>query len=212
VKFDPGEARLPARRPEFAEMIEAFGAARPVVMAASTHSGEEAWVAEAVREAGTDALCVLVPRHAERREEVKSDLESAGFEVVLRSRFSPPTDATKACLVVDSTGELCDWTAHASLVVIGKSILGRGGQTPVEAVLAGIPFACGPSMTNFRPLIDRIGERGGCFRFGEPGELGEVVRKVAGGDAGLSEMASAAREALAAHEGATLRTIEVLEG
>lgn len=212
VKFDPGGARVPKRRPEFGEMIAAFGAGRPVIMAASTHAGEEGWVAKAARDAAPDALCVLVPRHAERREEVRGDLESAGFEVVLRSRFSPPCDPAKACLVVDSTGELCDWIAHASLVVIGKSILGRGGQTPVEAVLAGLPFACGPSMTNFRPLIDRIGERGGCFRFAEPEGLGEVIRKVVGGDSGLPEMAKVAREALAAHEGATLRTIEMLEG
>jgi len=143
---------------------------------------------------------------------VRGELEAEGFEVVLRSRFSAPRDPSNACLVVDSTGELCDWIAHARLVVIGKSILGSGGQTPVEAVLAGVPFACGPSMTNFRPLIDRIGERGGCIRFAEPAELGDAVRRVVSGDPGLREMTSAAREALAAHEGATVRTIEMLEG
>lgn len=212
VKFDPGEAHLPQRRPEFSEMIGAFGGGRAVVMAASTHAGEEAWIARAAREADPAALCVLVPRHAERREEVRGELEACGFEVVLRSRFSPPEDAARACLVVDSTGELGDWIAHAALVVIGKSILGRGGQTPVEAVLARVPFVCGPSMTNFRPLIDRIEERGGCFRIAEPEELGEVVRRVVAGGAEIREMTAAARETLAAHDGATMRTIGMLGG
>ena len=210
VKFDPAEARLPGQRPEFAAMIDAFGNGRPVVMAASTHAGEERWIAEAVRRADPSALCVLVPRHAERREEVRGDLASAGFEVVLRSRFAPPDDASKACLVVDSTGELAAWIAHASLVVVGKSILGRGGQSPVEAVLAGVPLACGPSMTNFRPLIDRIEERGGCFRINDQEQLGDAVRRVVTGDPSLAGMVEAARQALATHDGATVRTIEML--
>src|SRR5690606_5411998 len=133
LKFDPGAAQRPARRDEFAAMIEAFGAGRPVVLAASTHAGEDAWIGSAVREASSEALYVTVPRHAERREEVRSELEAAGFEVVLRSSFRRPVEPARACLVVDSTGELRDWTAHADAVVIGKSILGFGGQNPAEA-------------------------------------------------------------------------------
>jgi 3-deoxy-D-manno-octulosonic-acid transferase len=211
VKFDPAEAKTPARRAEFAAMIDAFGAGRPVVLAASTHAGEEAWIAKAVRAAAPGALCVLVPRHAERRQEVRTSLEAAGFEVVLRSDFRKPDDPARACLVVDSTGELRDWTAHAALVVVGKSILGRGGQNPAEAVLAGIPFACGPHMTNFRPLIDRIINRGGCFVVETPESLGGAVRTALAGGENIGKMTQTAREVLTAHTGATKRTIEMLE-
>jgi 3-deoxy-D-manno-octulosonic-acid transferase len=212
VKFDLAEAKVPERRPEFGRMIEAFGAGRTVVLAASTHAGEEEWIARAVREAVPESLCVLVPRHAERRAEVRAALEGAGFEVVLRSDFREPAEPERACLVVDSTGELRDWTAHASLVVIGKSILGRGGQNPAEAILAGIPFACGPWMTNFRPLVDRIIDRGGCFVVETDEDLGEAVRKTRAGGGEIQEMTAAARAALDVHNGATQRTIEMLEG
>jgi 3-deoxy-D-manno-octulosonic-acid transferase len=113
--------------------------------------------------------------------------------------------------VVDSTGELRDWTAHAALVVVGKSILGRGGQNPAEAVLAGIPFACGPHMTNFRPLIDRIINRGGCFVVETPESLGGAVRTALAGGENIGKMTQTAREVLTAHTGATKRTIEMLE-
>lgn len=212
VKFDPAGGRVPVRRGEFGEMLRHFGAGRPVLLAASTHAGEEVWIAGAVRAALPGVLCVLVPRHAERRDEVRAALEATGFEVVLRSRFEPPREAGRACLVVDTTGELCDWTAHATLVVIGKSILGEGGQNPAEAVVAGVPFACGPSMANFQPLVERIAAAGGCFRFGDAGELGAAVRvAVAGGEA-IAAMTAAAREVLAAHAGATARTIRLLGG
>jgi 3-deoxy-D-manno-octulosonic-acid transferase len=211
VKFDPGGARVPGRRDEFAAMLGAFGAGRPVVLAASTHAGEEEWIAGSVREVAPAALCVVVPRHAERRDEVKSALEAAGFEVVLRSRFAPPREPGRACLVVDSTGELGDWTAHAALVVIGKSILARGGQNPAEAVLAGVPWACGPWMENFRPLVDRMVAAGGCLRFADRAGLGAAVRLVLGDAGAVARVTAAARNVLAAHDGATLRTIRMLE-
>ena len=68
-------------------MLDAFGNQRRVILAASTHAGEDAWIASAIRKAAPEALPVIVPRHAERRGEVKAELERAGFEVVLRSKF-----------------------------------------------------------------------------------------------------------------------------
>ena len=85
LKFDPGSGARPERRPEFQEMLDAFGKNRPVVLAASTHAGEDAFIAAAIREADPEALAVIVPRHAERRAEVTADLEKAGFLVKLRS-------------------------------------------------------------------------------------------------------------------------------
>lgn len=212
VKFDPAGAAVGKRRPEFAEMLESFGPGRPVVVAASTHPGEEEWIAAAVRQARPDALCVVVPRHAERRWDVKSALEATGFEVVLRSAFQAPAAAGRACLVVDSTGELRDWTAHAALVVIGKSILAGGGQNPAEAVLTRVPFACGPRMENFRPLIDQITEAGGCLRFPDADGLADAVSRVLGGDGAAEAMVARAAEVLEAHRGATARTIRLLGG
>jgi 3-deoxy-D-manno-octulosonic-acid transferase len=212
VKFDPGEALAPTRRAEFAAILDAFGAGRPVVLAASTHEGEEQWIAQAVRAVQPGALCVLVPRHAERRGQVRAALEGVGFEVILRSEGGVPHDPGRACLVIDTTGELRDWTAHASLVVIGKSILARGGQNPAEAVLAGVPFCCGPHMENFRPLIDRIEAAAGCRRIHTQQELGVVVAEILAGGMPARELAGRAREVLEEHRGATERTIRMLAG
>lgn len=157
LKLDPGSGPLPTRRPEFQTLLDACGSSRrPIVLAASTFPGEESWIAAAIREAAPDALPVIVPRHAERRAEVKADLERAGFEVILRSNFSPPVQVSDVCLVIDSTGELRDWTAHADAVIIGKSFLSTGGQNPAEAILAGKPLIFGPHMENFEPLVSKL--------------------------------------------------------
>jgi 3-deoxy-D-manno-octulosonic-acid transferase len=208
-KFDPGAAVKPAQRVEFAGMLESFGAGRPVVLAASTHAGEEAWIGQVVRESG--ALFAVVPRHAERRAEVKADLEKEGFEVVLRSAFHPPADPAKACLVIDSTGELRDWTAHATVVVIGKTILGTGGQNPAEAILARRPLLFGRHMENFEPLASSLVASAGAIRFRDEAGLLDGLRGLLGHPDRRAAACDAAAAVLQQHDGATARILDLLD-
>jgi 3-deoxy-D-manno-octulosonic-acid transferase len=179
-----------------------------VVLAASTHAGEEAWIGRVVRESG--ALFAVVPRHAERRAEVKADLEKEGFEVVLRSAFHPPADPAKACLVIDSTGELRDWTAHATVVVIGKTILGTGGQNPAEAILARRPLLFGRHMENFEPLASSLVARGGAIRFEDEAGLLEGLRGLIGHAERCEKACDKAAAVLQQHDGATARILDLL--
>ncbi len=211
LKFDPGSGTLPARQPEFQRILDAFGKNRPVVLAASTHPGEDAWIAGAIRDASPDALAVLVPRHAERRAEVKSGLERAGFLVALRSSFAE-TAATgdhRHVLVIDSTGELRDWTAHADVVVIGKSFLSTGGQNPCEAILAGKPVVFGPHMENFQPLASRLVASGGALAARDAGELSRAIL-AALDPQNAAAMTRRASALLARHEGSTRRILALL--
>jgi 3-deoxy-D-manno-octulosonic-acid transferase len=210
LKFDPGSGPRPTRRPEFQEMLDAFGNRR-VVLAASTHAGEHAFIAAAIREAAPDALPVIVPRHAELRAEVRADLERAGFEVVLRSRFQMPgaKGHHRHVLVIDSTGELRDWTAHADVVVIGKSFLATGGQNPAEAILAGKPVVFGPHMENFEPLAGRLVAEKGCIRANDKDALSAAITSALD-PAVAASLAAAASRVLSRHEGATRRIIALL--
>jgi len=210
IKFDPSGGALPQKRDSFQTMLDDFGTARPVVLSASTHAGEEVLIGEACRASETDLLYVVVPRHAERRAEVSTDLKAAGFEVILRSDYHPPKTPKKACLVIDTTGELRDWTAHADLVVIGKSWLGEGGQNPAEAIAAGIPVICGPNMGNFEPLVSRLKEAGGIKMLPSACELGSVIHELMNEPVKVSEMSERAKIVLANHENAVEKTIELL--
>ncbi|MCH7225341.1 3-deoxy-D-manno-octulosonic acid transferase [Haloferula sp. A504] len=204
LKFDPGDGPAPSRREAFQEMLAVCRGDRPVVLAASTHAGEEPLIARAVTGAGGFPL--IVPRHAERRQSVRTSLEDAGFEVALRSDFSPVSET--GVLVVDSTGELRDWTAHADVVVIGKSFLAEGGQNPAEAVQAGKPLLFGPHMENFEPLATRLVEMGGAWRVADENELAERLKEIIGGTRRPDP--ELARRVLSRHAGATGRMIDWL--
>ncbi|MGL4401354.1 MAG: 3-deoxy-D-manno-octulosonic acid transferase [Luteolibacter sp.] len=209
LKFDPGSGIRPTPRPEFQQMLDAFGKHRPIVLAASTHGGEDSYIATAIREAHPQALAVLVPRHAERRNEVAVDLEKQGFLVQLRSAELAGTDDLRTVFVIDTTGELRDWTAHADVVVIGKSFRSTGGQNPCEAILAGKPVICGPHMENFQPLASRLIASGGCLSAGDSAELSQAII-TALDPVKAPAMTRKASAELAAHEGATRRILDLL--
>jgi 3-deoxy-D-manno-octulosonic-acid transferase len=210
LKFDPGSGARPTCRPEFQQMLDTFGKNRPIVLAASTHAGEDAHIAAAIRAADPEALAVMVPRHAERRSEVTADLEREGFLVQLRSKDLTATDDHRYVFLIDSTGELRDWTAHADLVVIGKSFLSTGGQNPCEAILAGKPVIFGPHMENFQPLADRLIASGGGISARDSAELSQAIT-TALDLANAHRMTHAASALLAPHEGATRRILDILQ-
>ena len=210
LKFDPASGARPNRRQEFQEILDSFGANRPVVLAASTHAGEDAFIAAAIREANPQALAVLVPRHAERRSEVTADLEKAGFLVNLRSTGLAATGDRRHVFLIDSTGELGDWTAHADVVIIGKSFLSTGGQNPCEAIMAERPVIFGPHMENFQPLASRLIASGGCISASGPDELARAVSAALDPENARS-MTRHASALLAPHEGATQRILALLK-
>lgn len=209
LKFDPGSGTPSVHRPEFKTMLDRFGANRPVILAASTHSGEDAFIAKAIQEADPTALAVLVPRHAERRSEVTSALEKAGFRVKLRSSELTTSEDFHSIFVIDSTGELRDWTALADVVIIGKSFLSTGGQNPCEAVLAEIPVIFGPHMENFEPLATRLITSGGAISAADSVALSRAIRSALDPRASKT-MTHQASALLALHEGATHRILDLL--
>lgn len=210
IKFDPVGGGVPQKREEFDRMLEDFGNGRPVVLIASSHGGEEKQLAGAVKRSGENVRLVVVPRHAERRGEVIADLESIGYHPVLKTEYRKPSSIETACLVVDTTGELGSWTAHADLVVIGKSWIGKGGQNPAEAIAAGVPVVCGPHMGNFQPLISQLVECDAATMLDGVDQLGECLSELLGDPSVNNERAQRALEVLSRHDNAVEKTLKLI--
>jgi len=160
VKFDPAPVD-PDAADHARQLIARAGipATARLVVGGSTWPGEELALAHAVRRARDrtpDVRLVLVPRHAERRVEIRDALDAAGYPFVLRSTLdtdTPPADDPDI-LVVDSTGELAGFYALAEVVFIGKSLGdNHGGQNLIEPAALGKPVITGPHMENFPGVI-----------------------------------------------------------
>ncbi len=209
IKFDVLGDTPAEPRAEFRELLSTVSGGRPVVLAASTHAGEEALIATAIQRAGGFPL--IVPRHAERRADVVKDLTAAGFAPVLRSAGSLPANLPEnLCYVADTTGELRDWTALADAAVIGKSYLARGGQNPVEAIAARKPVIFGPDMTNFADLVTLLNAEKSVWQC-EKEELEETIRRVLTDKEEATARCERAYNALHVHSGATTRSVQLVE-
>src|SRR5262249_33862795 len=119
---------------------------RPILLAGSTHPGEEEILAKVfleLRKQFPDLFLIIAPRHVERTRETAEQLQTLGLSSVRRSSGgTAPAD----CLLIDTTGELRDWYGVATVVFVGKSLTAKGGQNPVEAIIAERPVVFGPHM------------------------------------------------------------------
>jgi 3-deoxy-D-manno-octulosonic-acid transferase len=114
-------------------------------------------------------------------------------------------------LLIDTTGELADFYNIATIVFIGKSMTARGGQNPVEAIVAGKPVIFGPHMENFEVLSHKLLKQGGALAARHPDELVSLAGRIFR-DLRLRETITAqATRVLAPHRGATARTADLID-
>ncbi len=212
VKFDPAAAE--GERRDFRPVLQAFGFPddAPVLLAGSTHEGEEEILAEALhalRVKFPTARLVIVPRHVERTSDIVAKLEARGFSLGRRTTAPGPNPAD--ILIVDTTGELREWYDCADVVFIGKSLAGRGGQNPVEAILAGCPVLFGPHMENFADLAACLLSDGGAREVHDPAHLAAEAASLLTDPERRKRQVIQATKAVEAHHGATARTARMIE-
>jgi 3-deoxy-D-manno-octulosonic-acid transferase len=139
---------------------------RPIIVAASTHPGEEELLLAAHRAlAGffPSLLSVIVPRHAHRGEAIARAISASGLQVSLRSREQLPTAATDIYLA-DTMGELGLFYRLAPIVFMGGSLVEHGGQNPIEAIKLGASIVHGPHVFNFTDVYEALDGAGGARR------------------------------------------------
>jgi 3-deoxy-D-manno-octulosonic-acid transferase len=190
-----------------------WGAARPAWIAGSTHEGEEEAVLTAhatARERHPAALLVLVPRHPQRFEAVRTLLRRRGVRFAQRSAGAVPQPGDEV-LLVDTLGELQMFYAACDVAFVGGSLVPVGGHSLLEPAVLGLPILSGPHTHNGQDIAELL-EQSGALRIVRSREAlaqgllawldaPEVAR--AAGDRG--------RLAVAANRGAVARLVRMVE-
>lgn len=122
-----------------------------IIIAGSTHSGEDEIILSAFMKVRQDNIKLLIaPRHPERNNAVFELCKKTGLKVGKRSNKDNFTDYQ--IILLDTLGELGKMYSICDFAFIGGSFNKTGGHNPLEASIFNKPVISGPSTHNFKDI------------------------------------------------------------
>jgi len=186
-----------------------------VVIAGSTHAGEEEQVLTAYRrilESYPDAFLILAPRHPERNSEVGALLDRAGVKYKLKSSLTGGRLTGPGVILLDTMGELAGLYRVGDINFVGGSWAQVGGHNVLEPVAFGKPVFFGPVMHNFAEIGSMLRDCGVGIEVKDGLELAKEAVRLLQEPERLDTLAKTAREALLKNRGALGRNVSLIEG
>ncbi|MFH1878850.1 MAG: 3-deoxy-D-manno-octulosonic acid transferase [Candidatus Omnitrophota bacterium] len=212
VKFD--ETPLSTESRVFDKKTFGFNENEEVFVAGSTHFPEERvliGVYKKLRDKYPGLKFILAPRHIERASGIREHFLKEGVKCrYLSEILAGAGKRAEGCdvVLVDTIGHLKTLYSMASVVFIGGSLAGKGGQNPIEAAVWGKPVVFGPNMQNFREIARVFTESGAAVKINDAGELGTVLDGILGDAGKKTLMAKASAEVIEKNSGALGRTVD----
>jgi 3-deoxy-D-manno-octulosonic-acid transferase len=210
LKFDAPPP--PADEAAVAALRQAIGD-RPVLVAASTHRGEEAAVIAAhalIAFEGARLLTILAPRHPERGDQVAAEIAAAGLSYSRRSQ-GEPIDASTEVYLADTIGEMGLWYRLADFAFLGGSMVPHGGQNPIEPAKLQVPILHGGHVGNFRDVYDALVAARAVVPVEDAASLAAAVTRLIAAPEESDRLTREARACVERFGGALERTLGALE-
>lgn len=195
------------------EAIETLVNGRPLLVAASTHPGEEELVLEACANLWGDhsrLLLLIAPRRPERFDEVDRLLARNGVRYERRTAVRHTVADSTQVLLLDTIGELPNVLAAATAVFVGGTIAQVGGHNVLEPAVCGKPVAFGPYTANVRTAAEALLEGGAAVRVRDARELAAEWQRLLAQPAVAQEVGARGRAVIAARAAVAERTAEVV--
>jgi 3-deoxy-D-manno-octulosonic-acid transferase len=134
-------------------------AGRKIITIASTHAPEEQKLLSALKpylDAQPELLCIVVPRHPERFDEVFNITQSLNLNTTRRST-GQSIEAENQVYLADSMGEMWLWYALSNACFVGGSLNEPGGgHNILEPIALHVPTVLGKNYFNFQTIVDEF--------------------------------------------------------
>lgn len=190
-------ASLPVPKTELSELLMSTDR-RKIWVYASTHAGEEELAAQThltLKKDIPELLTIIVPRHPERREDIKETLATFDLQSHFRSEQDTPNAKTDI-YVADTLGELGLFYQLSDIAMIGRSFSadGGGGHNPIEAAQLGCAVLTGPNIQFQRDLFDEMFAAGAAKQVQTPEELCQTLIGLFNNEVALNAMIKASED------------------
>lgn len=193
------------------------GISGKIVLAASTHEGEEELLLEAfniINKELPGTKLIIAPRHPERFNETAGLIEKRGLSYIRRSALNGKEIARTSdadIILLDTLGELSRVFSRTSVAFIGGSLVPRGGHNIMEPAYWSKPVIFGPHMENF-PIAGEFLIQSAAIEVRDPKDMAETVIALLRDNNKSAEMGRNARAIVDKNTGAVNKAIELIRG
>lgn len=210
LKFDAAAAEL---APDVRRLAAAVGERR-LLVAGSTHAGEDEAVLAAYRRAAAgrpDLALLLAPRHPERLETVARLVTEAGLPLRRYSALDGvPLPAGPVVVLLDVVGPLAQCYGIGTIAFVGGSLVPVGGHNLLEPARAGRPILVGPHTENAAGVAERLVAGGAALRVSSTDSLAWALAGLLEEPARAADMGRRARALIETEQGAVERHLKIL--
>ena len=147
--------------------------------ASSTHYNEERFcglIHLKLKKKFKNLITIIIPRHVDRVNQIKSDLVKLNLSVHLdhpRSKIKPNTDI----YLVNSYGKTKSIFKICKNVFLGGSLINHGGQNPLEAARYGCRIFHGPHVANFKQIYEHLQKKDISYKVTNQNHLTNLLQK-----------------------------------
>ena len=139
-------------------------------------------------------------------------LDQQATDWQLRSELDPAATKPPArILLVDAMGELAAWWGTARIAFVGGSLGKRGGQNMIEPAGYGAAVCFGPHTHNFRDIVEMLLHQEAAVVVHDEAELQAFVQQCLDDPTACQQLGERAQQLVASQDGATERTLQLLE-
>lgn len=211
MKFD---LKIPVIDKDKANAFKAaFGHTRSVLIAASTHEGEEDLLLanlDKLKQTIPNLILLIAPRRPERFNTVYELSEKYQFKTAKRSQFETIKPDSEV-VVLDSLGELLLFYAISDFAFVGGSLVPIGGHNVLEPIAMQVPVFCGPYMQNSKSICNELKEKNAILWVDGIDELIEEISKMYKNPESRAKQVEHASIVLKTNQGAAARYLEVVK-
>lgn len=193
-----------------------FQAAEDLLIAGSTHPGEEKILIDVYKKISgefSNLRLVIAPRHIERTDEIVKIVENLGYRAVRFSQIHQGENNVQgAIVIVDTIGQLRALYSLAKIVFIGKTLTVGGGQNMIESAYFGKPTIVGPLTQNFKDVVSIFKKSKAIIEVQNEEQLFDEIRTLLQDPQRAQQIGEAAMHTVREYQGSATKTVEAITG
>lgn len=187
---------------------------RQIITLASTHAPEEQSLLKQLQphlNSNPALLCIVVPRHPERFDEVYQVCQNLNLKTQRRSLQQPIQEDTQVFLA-DSMGEMWLWYALSQACFVGGSLNEPGGgHNILEPMVLNVPTVIGPRYFNFQTIVDEFVAQQGILIGEDAAQVGQQLLACLGDNVQTQQLVTQAQRVLQTNKGSLQQHIQCLD-